>query len=144
MRFLIILFVIAGLIVGWFKLKENRKGREDRHWVVQLTPLVARFTGGGQEKKASGPLPDEVAFFKLLYFFHKAESAGVDMNFTSPPPEDDAPPGMDISAKLDAACKELNVPPLNSAVKESLKANFAEAKKLHVFNDLENTINLEH
>ncbi len=143
MRFLIVLIVIAGLIIGWFKIKENRKGRQDRQWVSQLAPLVGKFTGGSPDKKTTGAQPDEAAFFQLLFFFHKAEESGVDMNFTSTPPDEESTPWVDMSAKLDAACKELNVPPLNATVKESLKANYAEAKKLHILDDLDNLLALE-
>lgn len=143
MRFFLVLLVIAGLIIGWFKIKENRKGRQDRQWVSQLVPLIGKFTGGGPDKKTTGLLPDEAAFFQLLYVFHKAQENGVDMNFTSQPPDEDSTPWVDISSKLDAACKELNVPPLHIVVKESLKASFAEAKRLHILDDLDNLLSLE-
>lgn len=143
MRFFLVLLVITGLIIGWFKIKENRKGRQDRQWVSQLVPLIGNFTGGSPDKKTTGAQPDEAAFYQLLYFFYDSEQKGVDMNFTSSPPDEASTPWVDLSAKLDAACKELNVPPLNSVVKESLKANYAEAKRLHILDDLDNTLSLE-
>lgn len=144
MRFLLVLFVIAGLIYGWFKIKENRKGRQDHQWVSELVPLIGKFTSGSPDKKSAVTQTDEAAFYQLLYFFHNAEEHGVDMNFTSTAPDEEATPWVDMSAKLDAACKDLNVPTLSSVVKESLKANYAEAKRLHLLDDLDNALSLEH
>lgn len=125
MRLVITLFVIVGLIVGWFKFQDWRKDRTERYWSGEcmkwLEPVV-RAQGAGSKLK-----PDEAAYFKLLHFMHKTTAAGIDMTKTM----------TDAITELGITDEPADL------IRESIKAAYEEAKKLMILDDISNQVEME-
>lgn len=125
MRFLVTLLVVAGLVSGWFLLQNHRRERQERSWAVRLKerldPLVA--TGG----RGEAGLPDEAAFFRMIYFLRNAEAGGADRD------------------KMISDAVDLLGLPGNAAslVRESVDAAYATSGGLQLFEDIGNDIRLE-
>jgi hypothetical protein len=126
MRLLGILILIVALIAGYSLLMQNRQERESRYHVSQFKPYVEKLTAGGRTGQRS-LLPNEASLFELLFFLHKSESAGVNLD-----------------EMISGAFDELKLPDgFTGLAKESIRTNYDLAKKFQLFDDLENALKLE-
>jgi hypothetical protein len=117
--------VIAGAVAGWLLIKQNRLEHEQRFWMGELRQHMKNFQGPTASRSL---LPDEVSFHHLLSFLHKAEASGVDMD-----------------KMISDACQDMGLDDsTTSLIRDGLNNDIKMAKKLQLFDDQVNLINLEH
>ncbi|MCE9520350.1 MAG: hypothetical protein K8R87_12460 [Verrucomicrobia bacterium] len=125
MRIILTLLIIAGLIAGYFKFETWRQERTEKYWAGECRKWMEPLT---REREKPVPLvPDEAAFFKLIYFLQKAKIAGVDL------------PKM-----IAAACVQLELPEeAGQVISKNVEESYEKAQKLQLLDDMVNMINLE-
>lgn len=125
MRFILTLIIIAGLIAGYFRFETWRKERTENYWASECRKWMEPLT---RKREKPVPLvPDEAAYFKLLYFLQKARVAGVD-----------------LSKMITGACVQLEFQDeAGEIIRKSVEDGFDKAQKLQLLDDMVNMINLE-
>lgn len=126
MRFLLTILIIAGLVAGAFVLRNKRDAIRTQAQAVQLMPYMRSQTDGTLNPDTPG-LPDEAAFFKLLYMLYSLEQQRVDLRVILP----------DTCLRLGMQREKADL------VQEMLLENYATAKRFHMFDSSSNLVKLE-
>jgi hypothetical protein len=126
MRFLLTILIIGGLIAAAVMLRDKRDEMRTQAWAVQLMPFMRGQTDGSLNADAPG-LPDEAAFYKLLYMLYSLEQRRLDLRVI-----------------LQETCSRLGLLGEKAdLVQETLMENYATAKRFHMFDTPSNLVKLE-
>lgn len=126
MRFILTLFLIGGLVGAAFLLRDKRVEMRNGAWALQVMPLV-RPQLDGTLNPAAPALPDESAFFKLLYLLHSLEERK-----------------LDLRSIIQETCSKLGILGDKAyLVQETLMENYETAKRFHMFDEPSSVMKLE-
>jgi len=126
MRFLLTIAIIGGLIAAAIMLRDKRDEMRTQAWAVQVMPYMRSQTDGTLNMEAPG-LPNEKAFFKLLYMLYSLEQRRLDLRVI-----------------LQETCSRLGMlGEKGDLVQETLLENYETAKRFHLFDTPSNLMKLE-
>src|SRR4051812_39458014 len=126
MRFFLTLLIIGGLIAGAIMLRDKRVEMRTQAWAVQVMPYMRAQTDGSLNAAAPA-LPDEAAFFKLLYMLYSLEEHK-----------------LELRTILQETCSRLGMLGEKAdLVQETLLENYDTAKRYHMFDDPSKLMKLE-